>query len=144
MSRAVQSAAQMAANYQAGMSNPQTAAKYTAGVQAVTVAPTAAAATDQAMQKYIAGVQQSVTSGKRAASLNAVTLQQWQQATISKGAPRLQSGAAQAQPKVAAFFQKWQPIFQQSSQAAASAVGPLAKVQAAINVMRQAAGKPSI
>jgi hypothetical protein len=140
----VKTAAQMAANYQAGMSNPQTATKYTQGVQGVTTSPTAAAATDAAMQAYVTGVQTSVQNGKRAASLNAVTLQQWQQACTTKGAQRLQSGAAAAQAKVQAFFTKFAPVYQQASDAAKAAVGPIAKVQAAINVMRTAAGKPPV
>lgn len=62
----------------------------TNGVNRVTVAPgqQAAAAAD----RMLAGVTNAVTSGKWAAAVSAVSLQQWQQAMISKGIPRIPTG----------------------------------------------------
>jgi hypothetical protein len=144
----LKTAAQMAASYQQAMANPQTAANFTAGVQAVTQSPAAAAATPQAEQLYIQGVQQSVTSGKRAAALQAVTLQQWQQATTQKGAARLASGAQAAQSKVQAFFTKQAPVYAAMKAAVSNMpkgglVNAVARVQAALQVEMAAAGRSS-
>jgi hypothetical protein len=84
---------------------------YIQGVQAVTESPTAKAAANP--QKYLAGVAGAVNSGKWANKLNAVTLNQWQQAATQVGAQRLASGATAAKPKVAAFWQQFGPILQQ-------------------------------
>ena len=73
---------------------------YTAGVQAVTQAPTAQAAA--ASDRWLAGIQASVPKFK--ANLQAVTLQDWQNSAVTKGAPRLGSGASAAQDKTAAVF----------------------------------------
>lgn len=138
-------AAQMAARYAAGMAGA--AQKYTDGVNAVTESPTAKAATPEAQALYLRNIQESVSSGRRAAALQNVSLQQWKDAAVKKGANRLASGAQAALPKVQAFFQNWAPVFAQASQAAAaipndgSIETALAKVRASITVMRQAAGK---
>jgi hypothetical protein len=142
----MKTAAQMASAYQAAMSNPQTAANYTQGVQSVTTSPTQTAADPASLQRYVMGTQQAVASGRMAAALQAVTLQQWQTAATQKGAPRLASGAQAASAKVSAFFQKWAPIYAQASQAAKALpkggmANALARVQAAIQVMMSAAGK---
>lgn len=65
------------------------------GVNRVTTAPgqQAAAASD----RMLAGVTQSVQSGKWAAAVGKVTLQQWQQAMVNKGIPRLAQGVTGAQ-----------------------------------------------
>jgi len=76
------------------------------GINATTVAPTQLAA--QHLDKYLAGTQQAVASGKMAAKLNAVTLQQWQQATIAK-VSRVGAGATTAQPKMQAHLQRFLP-----------------------------------
>jgi len=83
----------------------------------------------------------SVSSGRRAAALNAVSNQQWQQAAINKGAPRLASGAQQASPKQLAAAQKLQPTWQAMRDAAASAHGAQAKWAAAMQVLMQATGR---
>ena len=89
-------AAQKWASAMAGAS-----ASYTAGVQAVTVAPGQKAAASQA--NYLAGVQNKV--GEWAANVAAVGLGEWQNAAVNKGAPRLGSGATAAQGKFTTFLQ---------------------------------------
>jgi hypothetical protein len=75
---------------------------YKASVGAVTVAPTQLAA--RAADSYIAGVQAAVQSGRWQDGLNAVSLQDWQQACINKGAGRIASGVKEAVPKMQAFL----------------------------------------
>lgn len=135
-----------AAKWVAAMQSPMTQQSYKDGVNSVTQSPTVAASTPDAEARYVSGVQQSVSSGKRAAALQAVSLQQWQQAALNKGAPRLSSGASNAQAKMQAHFAKWGPIYQQAS-AAAHALpkgglgNAMARVQASIQVLMAAAGK---
>jgi len=93
-------------------SNPQLAAQkwatnlsgatqsYTAGVQSVTVAPGQKAAAQQAV--YVQRVQERATVW--ATNVAAVSLQTWQNDTVTKGAPRLASGATAAQPKFQTFL----------------------------------------
>lgn len=75
------------------------------GVAAVTVNPAeqAAAQANLAVQNYAA------SKDKMVAGLGRVTLSGWQQAMNTKGIPRIQQGASQAQPKVAAFMQQLLP-----------------------------------
>lgn len=82
-----------------------------AGVQAVTVNPAQLAA--QAVNQYLAGVQAAVASGKFQRNLQKVTLQDWQNAMLTKGLNRIAAGASAAQPKMAAFMGKWLPYMQQ-------------------------------
>jgi hypothetical protein len=84
--------------------------RYTAGVQAVTQAPGAAAAA--AVDRYVAGVQAGTQ--KFVANSQAVTLGQWQQAAVNKGAQRLASGATAAQPKMASVFNSLFPFIAQT------------------------------
>jgi hypothetical protein len=82
--------------------------KYTAGVEAVKVAPgQLAAARSQLWATQVANAQQ-----KFAANVAKVTLQQWQAAASSKGAARLGTGATAAQPKFAAFMSAFIPALQ--------------------------------
>jgi len=101
-------AQQAAANWSRGMSN--STEKIRAGINAVTESPTAKAA--QATDRYLQGVQQSVASGKLAASLNRVTLQDWKTAAIEKGVNRIAAGAAAAQSKFASFMNEFLPYLQ--------------------------------
>lgn len=78
-----------------------------AGVEAVQESPTAAAARRQ--DAYIDGVQQAAASGKWSRGLQRVSKEAWQQATISKGLPRIAAGATTAQPKMESFMQQWLP-----------------------------------
>jgi hypothetical protein len=81
---------------------------YTAGVQAVTTAPGQLAAAQQAT--YIARVTEKAPIW--AQNVAAVGLQSWMNSTVTKGAPRLASGAAAAQPKVTAFMTALLPFEQ--------------------------------
>jgi hypothetical protein len=77
------------------------------GVLAVTTNPAerAIARTDA----YVAGVQRAVANGTYQRGLRRVTLQSWQDNTITKGLPRIASGATQAIPKVQSFMEKFLP-----------------------------------
>ena len=72
-----------------------------AGVQRVSTAPTAQAA--KKADKMLANVSKAVQSGKWASRLNKVTLQDWQQATVNKGTPRIAAGIDGAAAKVVDF-----------------------------------------
>jgi hypothetical protein len=99
------------------LGNPTTAAQnwanklgaatqaYTDGVNATTTAPGQLAAA--AGNTWLANTQAALPRFK--ANSAAVTLPQWQQAAINKGAPRLASGATAAEPKMEAVFAKLFP-----------------------------------
>lgn len=72
---------------------------YTDGINAVTTAPGQLAAAASA--KYLARVQANVAKFEKNSA--AVDVGTWKQLAISKGAPRLGSGATAAQSKVKAF-----------------------------------------
>jgi hypothetical protein len=80
----------------------------TTGVAAVTASPTIAAAAKQA--KMLDRLTTAVTSGKWAASLRAVTLEQWKSATTTKGIPRIAGGIDGAADKVTAFATRLLPF----------------------------------
>lgn len=82
-----------------------------AGVQAVQVSPMAQAAARQ--DAYLAGVQRAVSEGRWQAGLQRRSLQDWQQAVITKGIPRHAQGVSGATPKVTAFFSQFLPHIQQ-------------------------------
>lgn len=100
--KSVQQAGQ---NWSAGMA--QAGNKYTQGIQAVTQAPGQAAAAN--VNGYLQGVADNAR--KWQTKVAAVDLGTWQQAAINKGAPRLATGAQQAQPKYEAGLQRWWPVF---------------------------------
>jgi hypothetical protein len=77
-------------------------ARMQAGAQAVTTPPGQAAAAQQAA--YLAGVQASVNLW--AQKVAAVSTAEWQQAYITKGLPRVATGAAAAQGKFATVLGK--------------------------------------
>lgn len=81
---------------------------YSAGIMRVQTSPMAAAANNVA--GYVAGVQAAANSGKWAAGLNRVTLQQWQSQATALGAMRLGPGATQAKPKFQAFMTSFLPF----------------------------------
>jgi hypothetical protein len=91
---------------------------YKAGVMAVTVAPTQKAA--QQAQYYAQQVQAAVDSGRYQAGLQAVSLQDWQQAATGKGANRIAAGVQAAQPKVQAFLTQFLPFVASVKQRIAS------------------------
>lgn len=70
------------------------------GVQGVQVAPTQLAA--QAADKYIANVNRAFSEGRFQAGCGRVSLQDWQQAMITKGIPNMANGAQ----KISASSQK--------------------------------------
>lgn len=76
-----------------------------AGINRVTVAPTAQAA--QKVAKWQQNVQASAQ--KWARNTGAVTLDQWRTATLSKGLNRVSGGIDAAQPKVEAMAAKLLP-----------------------------------
>lgn len=82
----------------------------TNGVNAVTTAPSASAIKQQA--KLINNWNNAITSGKWAKNLGAVTLQQWQNAMVTKGIQRISTGAQAAIPNQTAFYAKLLPFEQ--------------------------------
>lgn len=108
------------------MPSPQTAAnnwatnmgaatqRITNGVNAVTQSPTAAAA--NAVDRMVAGIQRAAASGKIQAGLNRVTLQEWKDAMINKGVPRIAGGAQAAKPRMQAFLAGFLPHLQSGIQ----------------------------
>lgn len=114
---------QIAANWASKMA--QAGANTTAGVQGVTQAPGQAAAA--AVGAWQAGT--AAAGPKYAQNSAAVSLQSWQASMITKGIPRMASGAAAAQSKVASFHQQLQP-FQQALVASLPPRGPAGSNQA--------------
>lgn len=85
-----------------------------AGVRAVTVSPTAQAA--QKLDKYQEGIRKAIETGKTAQRMQAVTVQQWQDAAIQKGLARLDSGVEAGTPKMQSFLTEFLPYAEQVSQ----------------------------
>ena len=71
------------------------------GVEGVSQAPTAKAAAKK--DKMLANLTASVNSGKWAAGLNRVTLEDWKAKMINKGLNRVAAGIDESAPKVTAF-----------------------------------------
>jgi len=71
------------------------------GVNRVTESPTAKAAAAQ--EKMIARLTESVNSGKWAAGLKRVSLEDWKSKMLEKGINRIAAGIDAAKPKVVAF-----------------------------------------
>jgi len=108
---------------------PASQQRYVDGVNAVTVSPgTLAARSAATWAANTAAAQQ-----KFARNSAAVSLQSWQQATATKGAQRLSSGAQAAQSKVEQTFAKLFPAIQQ----AVAALPPRGDIEA--NIARSAA-----
>lgn len=72
-----------------------------AGVTRVTESPTAKAAAKQ--DKMLANLTEAVSSGKWAAGLRRVTLEEWKEKTLAKGIVRIAAGIDAAHDKVVAF-----------------------------------------
>lgn len=123
---AMPTAAEAAAKWATAL--PAAQQRYIDGVNAVTVSPGALAARAAPMWAANTAAAQS----KFARNSAAVTLQAWQQATATKGAQRLSSGAQAAQGKVEASFSRLFPAIQ----SAVSALPPRGDIEA--NIARSA------
>jgi hypothetical protein len=121
------SAAEAAAKWATNL--PAAQQRYIDGVNAVTVSPGALAA--RAAPLWAANT--AAAQSKFARNSAAVTTQQWQQATTTKGAQRLSSGAQAAQGKVEQTFAKLFPAIQ----SAVSSLPPRGDIEA--NIARSAA-----
>lgn len=95
--------AQAAAKWLSGLQNAT--ARMTAGAQAVQTAPGQAAAAASA--KWLAKV--TASQQKFATNVAKVSLQDWQNAYITTGIPRVSQGAQQKQGKVTAFMDQFLP-----------------------------------
>jgi hypothetical protein len=124
---AMPTAAEAAAKWATNL--PAAQQRYIDGVNAVTVSPGALAA--RAAPLWAANT--AAAQQKFARNAAAVTTQQWQQATTTKGAQRLSSGAQAAQGKVEATFAKLFPAIQ----SAVSSLPPRGDIEA--NIARSAA-----
>lgn len=87
MAKAMPSASDVAARWQTGFS--AAGPKWSAGINAVTVAPGISAAA--AKDRYVAGV--NASADKFAQNVAKVTLADWKNMSTTKGASRLASGA---------------------------------------------------
>lgn len=99
--------AQIADKWASNLSNATSS--ITAGVNGVTEAPgaKAAAAADYWLARTQAAKQKFITKS------GAVTLQQWKDAMLNIGVPRVASGASANKPKMAAFMQTFLPFVKQ-------------------------------
>lgn len=102
-------AADITAKWAANTKNATKA--YEAGIQAVDSSPMEAAAAKT--DKYLQGVQDAVNNGKYAAGLRAVSLQDWKQQAITKGARRISDGVTAATPKFQSSMSQILPQIQQ-------------------------------
>lgn len=98
---------QIAANWAQRLGS--STSKIQAGVEGVTVAPGQAASRQQAA--YVAGVQSNVA--KWATNVSRVSLQSWQSDMITKGLPRVATGANAAVPKFTTFMNQLLPYINQ-------------------------------
>ena len=120
---AMPSAAEAAAKWATAL--PAAQQRYIDGVNSVNVSPGALAA--RAAPLWAANT--AAAQSKFAKNSAAVTLQEWQQATATKGAQRLSSGAQAAQSKVEATFAKLFPAIQN----AVNSLPPRGDLEANIN-----------
>jgi hypothetical protein len=133
------------ANYQKGMSAAGPA--YTKGIQNYNGNPMAQAATPAAMQAYQAGVMDSVSSGRRAAALNAADPAAWKSNAVTFGAPALATGAKKAEAKQRKKMASAPALWQAQRDTVAAmpqghdVASATARVSAAMNLAKQAFGK---
>jgi len=85
--------------------------KMRAGAQRLTYAPGAAAV--QAVDKMRANWLAAIDSNQWANATGMVTVEQWRQAYIQKGIPRIADGVRAAQGKVQAYAQRAIPVYTQ-------------------------------
>lgn len=85
-----------------------------AGVMRVTESPMVKSA--EAEDKWFANIQKAHNSGKRKRALLNVSLEEWKDKTANVGADRISAGAAAAERKQTAFYEKLFP-FEEALQA---------------------------
>lgn len=107
-------AASGASRWASGMNN--SLQKIKDGVNRVTVAPGQLAAA--AAQKAAANYADAINSGRWAAAVGSVPLEQWKQAMNTTGAQRIASGVAKGQPKYQAFANSFYPVITAAGQSA--------------------------
>lgn len=114
---------------------------YKAGIQGVSVAPgqLAVAAQNQMLTNW----NESVNSGRWANRTGAVSLEQWRQAAMGKGAQNYATGVAAGKSKMAAAMQYYLPVAEAVRQAVQSiprdgGAGSLARVQLAMEMFKRA------
>ena len=100
------------------------------GVERVTTAPGELAAQNEAalVQNFV----ESVNSGRWAARVRGVSLEDWKKSTIDKGIPRIGQGVEVAQPKMARIAAELLPAVD----AAAAAANALPKVTLEDSIQR--------
>lgn len=140
----VTSAADAATNWANAMASPLTTQKYTQGVSRVTVSPTSSAASAESLNRYVQNTAQAVSSGRMAAKLNAVSLQQWQ-AAVQAASGNLSRNAAVKKQNQANAAAKLQPVWQAMRNAVQNlpkggVANAVARVQAALQVQAQMTG----
>ncbi len=101
-----QTAAEIAASWKSGLSGATT--KMQAGINGVTTAPGQSAA----RQKEVWAQNVASAKDKWASRVAAVPVQDWKDAMINKGLPRIATGAAAAQGKMEAFMGQLLPYEQ--------------------------------
>ena len=136
MAKVVKSAALSAQKWQQNFSASGPA--YQQGINNVQQSPMAAAAAQ--VQKAVQGYTEVLNNGSWASALNNVSLASWK-AACAAGMAKFALGATKGAPKMLAFQQRFNPIYQQASDAAAAATGSMAKYQAAYNVLVAAGRK---
>lgn len=100
--------ASAAAKWATNLSAAATNGTIQQGIAGVTVAPGQAAA----RQKTVWVQNVTASQDKWATNVANVSLQSWQSDTVSKGLPRIASGATAAQPKMQAFMTQALPYIQ--------------------------------
>lgn len=96
-------AAEAASNWETGFAGAS--AKYTAGINAVSVSPGQLAS--QQVNAYVQGVQNSAKIWQ--AKMAAMDLGQWKAAAAGVGAQRLATGATKGKAKMQSFMQQFIP-----------------------------------
>jgi len=104
---------------------------YKAGVSAVTVSPTAMAA--KKVDKMRARIIEAIDSGKVKRRLEGVTLEDWREQALAKGASRIASGLSSSKDKIVAFASEFLPFQENIVQKAA--VMPDTTLEDSINKM---------
>lgn len=87
--------------------------KMKAGAQSLTVSPTQSAAA--AVSKWQAAMADPNTAARYQSGLGRVSLQDWQTAYVTKGLPRVATGAQAAVPKFTTFLSTWLPFIQSAA-----------------------------